>query len=184
VTRDPLEALEFLGFRLNEYTPGFDTKRDIFEFATSSKYFDPRVFAWDMRDGDGRRRDVKRTMYTDILEFLEWKYPGFAEQEYVRPPREKHLERAFDRFPDFSWAHTEAKCERFLDKLFRSRVNGKVVMRYLAVEQKELGKVMGVVLEHFRDADRYLQVLEASAEDAEGMVVEFLKSQWPDSVNS
>ena len=69
VTDDFKSALEFLGYCTSRYDIGFRTLTNVFEYASSSRYFDPDSFDLSKRNHDSRVRDEKRQSY---MQFLQW----------------------------------------------------------------------------------------------------------------
>lgn len=70
LTKDYDEALEFLGFDVDRYHKGFSSKQEIFEFVSSSTFFDPSYFALENRNHYQRVRDIKRTTYSEFLDYV------------------------------------------------------------------------------------------------------------------
>ena len=70
LTKNYDEALEFLGFDVERYHKGFNSKQEIFEFVCSSKFFDPSYFALENRNHYQRVRDMKRTTYSEFLDYV------------------------------------------------------------------------------------------------------------------
>ncbi|KAL8801759.1 MAG: hypothetical protein Q9182_004231 [Xanthomendoza sp. 2 TL-2023] len=68
LTTDPWDLMEFLGLDPNRFRYEFQTLDDLFVWATSSRFFDRRCFAKQMRTPD--RWMTTRSMYSTFL--TEW----------------------------------------------------------------------------------------------------------------
>jgi len=146
VIRDFDHAVNFLGYRAAPFHRGFDTPEEIYEFVTTSTYFDPRQFLLVNRSYAARIRDRKRKMYTGMLEFIREKYPEIGEEcEPLPVDRGEHLTRAFTRFPEFKELYEEAMHEFELEKQFKKKFNGEVIGKLFGLEGKELGECMAMM---------------------------------------
>lgn len=68
------EALHILGYNPSVHNDGFETPEQIFEYVTTSKYFNPEGFVLGNRNYVARTRDKKRVMYNMFLTYLSEKY--------------------------------------------------------------------------------------------------------------
>lgn len=63
------EIASFLGYSLKTFHEGFKTNQQVYEWAASSKYFDPRGFR---TQGPGITKvKVERTMYAEFVKWVE-----------------------------------------------------------------------------------------------------------------
>lgn len=143
VTNDPEEAFMFLGYDYARWKRGFQTLESVFEFASSSEYFDPAQYLLSNRSYAARVRDRKRESYRKFLEWIHSRYPDLEEDSPKVPvDRDYHLKRAFDMFPVFPYQHTDATFAWGVEKDFRKNFNGATIGELMGVEGKELGKLM------------------------------------------
>jgi len=143
VTQDFDLAVNFLGYRSQPFKIGFDTPNDIYQFVTTSPYFDPRQFLLVNRSYAARVRDKKRKMYTGMLEFIRQNYPEIPEDCDPMPiDRNEHLARAFNDFPEFKERYDSTMNEFHLDCKFKEKFNGKFVGKLFGLRGKELGECM------------------------------------------
>lgn len=171
VTLDFDDALWFLGYDFEDHVFGFDTKEEIFEYAASSKYFDPAQYLLENRPSKARRRDRTRAMYQDALEYFKVKYnlqPGTPKKPVNR---QEHLERAFNAFPEFKQAYDEALAAHNLEKAFRKNFNGDNFSKYFGVEGKELGEMMSKYRRYFERMNLKEFVASLSPESFRGLVM-------------
>lgn len=68
LTRDPEEAMQFYGLGSAKYREGFTTELELFEWATSGRFFSPAVFANRVEKSNDRSRQTKRPMYRRFVE--------------------------------------------------------------------------------------------------------------------
>lgn len=69
ITRDPSQILAILGLSYERYSLGFKTLDEIFNYVSSSKFFNPDIYLLDNLNHGSRIRDRKRETYR---KFLEW----------------------------------------------------------------------------------------------------------------
>lgn len=68
LTRNPNKAMEFYGFDTAKYWAGFTDEMDLFDWATSGRFFSPSVFARRVEKSNDRSRQGKRPMYATFVE--------------------------------------------------------------------------------------------------------------------
>lgn len=142
VTIDFAEAVKFLGYDYHNWGFGFDNPEDIFRYACSSEYFDPAQFNLSNRSSEARRRDRTRKMYQDMLVFLNQEYGLQGDEPKTPVDRQEHLQRAFERFPDFQSRYDFAMECFEQEKAFKSNFNGELFRDIFAIDGKRLGQVM------------------------------------------
>lgn len=143
VTYDPEEAFMFLGYDYARWKRGFRTPESVFEFASSSEYFDPAQYLLSNRSYAARVRDRKRESYKKFLEWIHANYPDLKEDSPKVPvDRDYHLKRAFDMFPGFSRRYDVVMSDWMAEKEFRKNFNGAAIGKLFGVEGKELGELM------------------------------------------
>lgn len=155
VTRDYSTALDFLGFLYLKGIPKFNTPEEIFEFAASSKYFDPKQFLLVNRSYAARVRDRKRKMYNGMLEWIRGRWPDLKDDDTPEPvDKEEHLQRAFKQFPEFQNAYNEACAQHQHTKALKQKFNGEFVA--LMFNEKPTGKELGNIMKELREKiERY-----------------------------
>lgn len=165
LTKDPDEALEFLGFNSHKHSEGFDTPEEIFEYAASSPYFSAASFMLANRNHVARVRDRKRKMYNMCVEYYKEKF-GVDENTPAEPlDKAAHLVRAFDKFPSFYDAYTDVMAKHIKNKAYKAVFNGKSVGTIFSLEGKELGAKMKTLREFFEAFN--LQEFVTSLSDTE-----------------
>ncbi len=153
VTNDPEEAFMFLGYDYARWKRGFQTLESVFEFASSSEYFDPAQYLLSNRSYAARVRDRKRESYRKFLEWIHSRYPDLEEDSPKVPvDRDYHLKRAFDMFPGFSHRYDVVVADWTIEKEFRKNFNGHGIGELYGISGKELGELMRLFGKYF---DRY-----------------------------
>jgi len=143
LTQDFYAALTFLGFDAKQYKLGMDSKLDVFEYAASSQYFDPAQFLLHNRGAAARRRDSKRVMYHEMLEYIKERYPELNDESLpTKVDRDGFLKSAMQWFPGFEHRYNVAVSDLTKLKAFKSNFNGELVGEMTGLSGKELGFVM------------------------------------------
>jgi hypothetical protein len=145
ITADSAKALEFLGYDSKVWLAGFDTKEDIFQFVTTSKYFNAQYFTLEEQAHADRIRNRKRKMYQAMLEYISEK--GIAPRPKLTPEeRLVEYDRARLVFGDKFHIEVEtAKANYEKQKAFKKLFNGTIVSELTGLAGKQLGQFMAHV---------------------------------------
>lgn len=155
VTQDQNEIMKFLGF--DSVKTEFETLEEIFEYVSSSKYFDPDIYLLHNRNHVSRVRDAKRETYNKFLKWCEEhpekkKYTfDEAVKEYFKMVR---LEEAFYLFVGFGKTYDILIKENEYNKKVKALFNGEIVSKLTGLSGKELGAFMKYVKEDLRTEGR------------------------------
>ncbi|CAG5160709.1 uncharacterized protein ALTATR162_LOCUS5889 [Alternaria atra] len=68
LTRDPDKAIEFYGMDVAKYWAGFKDEYDLFDWASSGRFFSHRIFEGRIEKHNDRARQAKRPMYQRFVE--------------------------------------------------------------------------------------------------------------------
>jgi hypothetical protein len=68
LTRDPNKAIEFYGMDVSKYWSGFNDENDLFDWASSGRFFSHNVFKGRIEKHNDRARQAKRPMYQRFVE--------------------------------------------------------------------------------------------------------------------
>lgn len=139
LTKDFDSALEYLGFSPERYKQGFETLNAIFEFVTTSPYFDHESFMLHNRSNKARVRDAKRPNYRA---FLEYAANQASDKEPLRLSKEVSLEKAKTAFPEFAIELDKILALHARKKDMKCKFNGDVVSELTGLSGKELGSFM------------------------------------------
>lgn len=141
LSRDFSVILPLLGFDYDKWKEGFNTNEEVYHWVASSKYFNPDIFDFDSLNHINRVRNKKRAMYAGFIEWIEenkWKY-----NKYVFQRREYYLPMWAEHFPQIKPSLKHHKNEYELNKKFKSKLNGEIIMEVLGISNgKEVGRVM------------------------------------------
>lgn len=151
VTKDPKEAFQFLGYDWDRFQLGFKNLEEIFRFAVSSKYFNPKAYALENLNHVDRIRDKKRATYQAFLTWLKESYWG----EYVGFTQnpEGNLKRIRRAFPEFAMMYDLAHAKLAKKAAMKVKFNGTIVSELTKLKTFELGTFMKLFREWFRTED-------------------------------
>lgn len=154
LSSDIQKILEFLGYDYNIWKQGFKTKKDIFEFAISSQYFNSHYFSLENQAHNDRVRNKKRKMYQAFLQFVfneekkdqSWSgrllNKGAATEEF----KNFSYQRAIDFFGiDFTIVVNNKKEDYRKLQDFKLLFNGEIVSERTGLMGKDLGKFIGTI---------------------------------------
>lgn len=139
LTKDFDSALNYLGLSSERYKQGFETLDEIFEFVTTSPYFDHESFMLHNRSHKARVRDAKRPNYKA---FLEYAANLALEKEPIRLSKEVSLEKAKTAFPEFATELEKVLALHERKKDMKRKFNGDVVFQLTDLSGKALGLFM------------------------------------------
>ena len=149
VSQDMPKVFEFLGLDYGMWTSGFDTLENIFEFVSSSRYFNPDIYLLTNRNYRDRVRDEKRSTYTKFLGWCEtnksrlthypWKHKNDPEKitEY-----DFHSARARDTWPEFDIQKLAEVAKYLRHKTLKEIWNGNNISEWTGLTGPDLGKFM------------------------------------------
>lgn len=142
LSMDPIQVCDFLGLNWSEYTNGFTTIEQIFNWIIASKYFVQKIFA--ELNGHHMKRFKIRPMYMKFVEFI-----GLNPLKVNSNPKIRHniQKEAIDYFNK----HTEVdnfKIKFEFNQIVRTKFSGKNLM-----ERGYKGKQIGIILANL---DQYI----------------------------
>lgn len=70
ISTNPRKIFEFADYDYDRYLMGFDTLEEIYEYITSSKYFDVNIFKFENLTQIDRKRNRKRKSYGIMLNYF------------------------------------------------------------------------------------------------------------------
>lgn len=158
LTNDWDEALEFFGYSQTRYYAGFDNLELIYQYAASSRYFSPSLYAFENRNHTQRTRDRKRPTYNGFLNWIEQQDATGYFNDKIPMDSDNWKERVYEFFPDFAqiekdtWARLERR------KVFKEYFNGGRLLKFKPDLQKQA-------------ISDYLKALEKIVDDVENFVI-------------
>lgn len=146
VSRDTRKILDFLGFDAETFFNGFFEVEDIFNYVTSSKYFNSSIFSYENLNHINRVRNRKRKVYDNFLKWLSGK--KFNEFEF-NPDKSVYLENVIRAFPE---TNLKAEIDRVSLKIENSYLISQKFNGNLVAELTGLSGInLGFFLRNFRD---------------------------------
>jgi len=158
ITTDYRKALAFLGFDVARYDEGFDNLQEIFDFVTSSKYFNPWMFDFETLNRINRERDQKRATYAAFVEHVApMKEIGREQYHYFYHDKKAYLALIDASFPGFfrKYRGLEKKEER--KRAVHALYNGRLIMEAYPTLS---GKFLGTAMHAFSDSFANLEAME------------------------
>lgn len=155
VTRDLYLGFRIIGYDyrrwFQNHREGFASMQDVYDYATTTDYFDPRAFLLENRPHHERIRDKKRKSYVG---FLEWIKVEFAEElagpawddETKARVRKEHLQYVFHLAPAFKFNCEELLAAHAKTKKARENFTADLVREVTGVQ----GKQIRIVIEAFK----------------------------------
>lgn len=142
VTRDHRKAMEFLGFDYEVYRNGFNTPEEIFQYVTTSPYYNPDFYLLENNNTISKMRDKKRPSYNAFLKFGA-EYTG---QRWL-PDSDKlsYLPQIFDYFPGVQEHYEVALQKLTYQRALKQKFNGNLVGQLTLLWGSELGEFMQVL---------------------------------------
>lgn len=187
VTQDYDKALQFLGYDPKRFNQGFDTLEDIFDYVTTSRYFNPAAFLPENLTHRDRMRERKRPTYHNFISRLP-NVRGIPSESFSEQ-RESRAQHAFNRaqteFPDFKKAYDEA-LQRFSDaKTVKTKFNGQLVSEVTGLTGKALGAVMENIRRSFANESVMRNfMLNATREEIEELIRRFAPQQRQSAISN
>lgn len=179
VTNDTHKALEFMGYNPKRWAQGFDTMEDMFQFASSTPYFSPEMFALKNLNNKNRTRNRKRKTF---MTFLSWLDDGnWTGTPYVFPEdRSVWVPSVRQAFPEFGRRLDDCIERVTNDRAIRERFNGRVLATWTGLEGQELGAALAKIRRSAGSEERLAQIVaEHEGDDLRARILTLLESAPP-----
>lgn len=138
LSKDPARIYEFLDLDIERYNQGFDSLEEIYQFVSSSKYFNPSIFSYDSLNHINKTRNRKRSTYAG---FLNWIETQDKLNQYQFQEKSVYLIKIDLAFPEIDifqkMKDYSSNFKRILD--CQSKFNGNLVSEFTGLTGKELG---------------------------------------------
>jgi len=168
ICKDPKTIIEFLGFDYYRFVRGFDSKEEIFQYVYDSEYFRKATFDGSELNHSQRSRDMGRSMYEDLLAWMEGKEDSGKERPcldeitfLINDNDDIPVTRLDQKISNVRFAHKRKKDAAH-------KFNGKLVMaKFNLVAGPEFGEIMRcwiVYLDNCYD-DPIEHILRTSTDD-------------------
>jgi hypothetical protein len=145
ISKDIRKILKFIGYNPDTFDAGFDTLEDIYIFASSTLFFNKKIFAFENRNHTARTRDKKRDAYRGFLHWMEhrenlpqYEWTDFSERGNI-VIKQEFLERLFEFFPEYEEIHNKTMKDFELWKSFKDIFNGDNISKWTNLSGVELG---------------------------------------------
>lgn len=159
VSMDYVEMLNYLKFDSDKFLKGFDTELELFEWLTSSPYFDSTIYSFELMANKDRVRDRKRKFYRDFLQHID-------SRSYDKNPPSP--EPFSEYFPDFQPKYDAVLNDYNKLVEYRSKFNGSIVGELTGRE----GRVLGELMSSFRSLYSKETILEMSSEEIKNAILQ------------
>ena len=158
LTNDVRRIFDFGGYDYDRYLKGFDTLKDIFNFAIDAKYFDTEMFQMENLKSIDKKRNRKRVSYHIFLEYL--KNNNITTRYQFEEDKDMYVLDIDTAFPEanlLEQLHDLYVKDEF-DRALAEKYNGDIVMQWLPELQ---GKTLGVAMGNFKKelGDDYTDII-------------------------
>lgn len=158
INSDHRKTLKFLGLDCERFDLGFDDLDSIFNYVSSSKYFNPDFYQLENLNNIARTRDRKRETYNKFLKFCDT-YTGPKWTTFSHD-KSDYLQMIFDAFPEAYPVVQEKVMQLSAKKHMRTKFNGEIVSMLTGLKAKELGMFMKHLKTLWNFSDTILMYLD------------------------
>lgn len=166
ITRNYRDAISFLGFDNERYKKGFHDLGEIFDYVSSSKYFNKNIFLLDEENSNykHRVRNVKRQTYTD---FLEWCSKKENLNSFSYPENKTDwIPIILKEFPGAKERLDIVQHEKEQIKIMHNRFKGENVTEWTGgYTHQALGVLMKNVRKHFGNDMNFVEWLKKNDDE-------------------
>jgi hypothetical protein len=139
LTNDPKEICEFFDFEYEFWEKGFNTKQEIIEFITKSKYFTPEIFA--NLNYDHRDRAKLRPFYKEFLSYINIDFDSIQKASLTKSEIGINYQNE-----SIKYFKKEKELEDIINQIKKNKerkdkFNGKHLIE-LGIEPKQINKIM------------------------------------------
>lgn len=143
VSQDWNEILPAFDWDPERFNQGFDTLGEVFDYVTTSKYFNPEIYLLENRNAKSRYRDQKRKTYNEFLDYCQAFKTNLNKYQYPEH-KSQLLEPAFEMLRRCGFAEkymvTYDKYLAYLE--FKAKFNGEIVSWISGRKGQDLGALM------------------------------------------
>jgi hypothetical protein len=182
LSKDLPKIFRFLGYDYDRYMKGFKTIDEIFEYAISTKYFNPEVFQFQNLKQEDRTRNKKRNLYNKFLAYIE-KNKNTFNMVYTFKPQEQYFDYINSFFPEaeLTKVREQLEAEERKFRMISERFNGNIVKEAIReLASKEQGKNLGKFMEWFKGLYYSKEAFETTILEND---IEFVKEHLKNSYN-
>jgi hypothetical protein len=167
LTKDYERALKYLGYDPKPFMKGFDTLGELFEYISTSTFFNTEIYLLENRNHRARVRDRKRKTYMEFLGWCDTRRDGGALDAYAYPDdKAAWNERINEHFPHFKAALEAAHRDLAEHRAVKERFNGAFVRELTGMQDKELGVLMKHIKDSFDSPEAMREFMAAASEEA------------------
>lgn len=170
LSKDYKQFLNILEIDVAKYEEGFSTYIEMFEYLSSSPYFDSGIFKLENLNNKNRVRDRKRKTYNMFLEWCELQ--EFTDQEKLS--KEEKEEFVVSHFPELKEG-IEFENHKYLVQLsVKRKFNGSTILSLIPeLKGKELGDFIEAYKQSMKGFNRF--IIESNEDDLNVSILEFYK---------
>lgn len=160
------DILNILELDVSVFDKGFKTFNEMFEWVSSSPYFDSSLFMFSNLNNRNRVRDKKRKIYNMFLSFLESRDPIFPTKRYT-------LENILQTFPWLENRLASVNLEEEIREHVSNKFNGNLVLKLIPdINDLDIGNIIKSV----KSMDNYsMFILNSSDKDIEHLILNTYK---------
>lgn len=149
LTKDPRQAMDVLGLDYDRWLQGFETIEDVFEFCSTTPFFNRRIIEPSFQNSEMNRRDNLRVNYHLFLDWMDRNADRFP-AKIEKPSKEQIIEFYDHRFP---FSFLESKYDALIEKYERSKkvaekFNGRIIMEVTGLQE---GAIIGKIIKNFKE---------------------------------
>lgn len=161
LSRDPQAIYAFLGYDYMRWQVGFDTLEEIFDFVSSSPYFNAEIYAYDNLNHENRTRNRKRKTYQLFLDWLS-KQEGLNHFVFDQD-KSIYLIRIHNAFPQANLLGQlqDYANEVRLFQLRREKFNGHLVTAWTGLTHQSLGEMIAAFKQAIISKDNQYSAFES-----------------------
>lgn len=152
------DYLKLLDLDVQKFNEGFNTQEEVFEWITSSSFFESNIYELKKLNNKRRSRDSKREYYTNFLKYLSDKDLPYESNKFLKLDTEEFKQR-----------YIECDLEYEELKQFKNKFNGFLVTNLRKLEGESLGKFMS----NFRKEYSKKDILNFTDEELEQKILNY-----------
>jgi hypothetical protein len=126
----PQEICEYLGLNYNLWSAGFNTRTELFNWITESRYFDLNLFRFDTLNAVYRHRYDTRPMFKEFVDYLTTLSLQTHEISQISEDKSEHI-NYFNKKDEKDKIDEEIRIIRLHQKKF----SGKIFLKYVSCKE-------------------------------------------------
>jgi hypothetical protein len=165
ITNDFEKALMFIGLDPKVFNNGFDNMNQIFEYISTSKFFNPEIYALEtgINDYKSRRRNAQRSTYSGFLNWIKENEKNLNRFDFKNANKKDIIDDFFKN--DYKIKY-QSIIDDFEEKVIaKDRIKGETLSLWTGLTHQALGLLSSTFKGRFENEDQLITYIKSNTDE-------------------